>query len=216
MTDSPTTSPSFTTRDRRSGLRSDLAELLVLLEEPVLLRGHTVWDGLAVGLADGDRGRVLLESSGKALRRLTPGPAELLASSPYGMLRFPANVIEVDRAVAVVEVDYALAELEERRRFPRFPLQLPAKIGAGAMTVADLSTANVSACGMLVDDPALDLAPGTPIGLVLHVGHSELALDGVVSRREGPSVAVRFHHPTSAAERSLHIVLAREAARREV
>lgn len=207
----------FPARDRRSGLRTDLAELLVLLEEPVLLRGRTIWDGLTVGLADGDRGRVLLESSGTVLRTLTPGPAELLASSPYGMLRFPANVLEVDRAVAVVEVDYAFAEFEERRRSPRFALHLPTRVGqADGVPPETLVTTNVSASGMLVDHPAFDADPGSPNPVLLEVGLSELAIDGVVARRDGSAVAIRFTHATPAAERSLHIALAREASGRDV
>lgn len=216
MTDPTPPGAHFAARDRRSGLRTDLAELLVLLEEPVLLRGRTIWDGLTVGLADGDRGRVLLESSGSVLRTLTPGPAELLASSPYGMLRFPANVLEVDRAVAVVEVDYSLAEFEERRRGPRFALRLPTRIGQVDEPSEPLLTTNVSACGMLVDYPDFEGEPGSSSPVTLEVGLSELAIDGVVARRDGSVVAIRFTHATPAAERSLHIALAREAAGRDV
>lgn len=216
MTQTTTPSDTFTTRDRRTRARADIAELLVVLEHPVLLRGRAMWDGLVVGLADGDRGRVHLESTGShGLRNLGPGPAELLASSPFGMLRFPASIVEVDRAVAIVDVDCALAELEERRHCPRFPLRLTTKIGSGAVALDQLHTTNVSACGMLVETPESDLDPGSAVGLVLQIGHSELSIDGEIIRRDGSSYGVRFRHATPAAERSLHLALAREAARHE-
>jgi hypothetical protein len=188
-------------------------ELLDGLTGPLVVQGARVWDGLAAAAADPARRRLLLTPlrSG-ALDGVEPGPAEVAAGSPEGLVRMPAEIVEVDPHGVTAVVDPLLAEFEGRRRHWRLGLQLPVRgqpADGGPPWTA--TTLDVSAGGALIDRP---LPPDTAHRIVLSVGGTDLRIGAAIARPSPPgATALSFTALSDAAARALAVALLRASAR---
>ncbi len=192
-------------------LRTD--ELFSGLTAPVVVQGEHVCDGLAVAAADPQRRRILLTPQRPgAVDALVPGPAQIAAGSPEGLVRMPGEVVEADRDGVTLVVDPLLAEFEGRRAHWRLGLRLPVRgqpLAGGPPWTA--TTVDVSAGGALLDVP---LAPGSEHRVVLRVGGTELRIGAAVARREPDGeTALGFTGLSDAASRALALALLRSASR---
>jgi hypothetical protein len=188
-------------------------ELLASLTVPVIVQGARVWDGLAAATADPHRRRLLLTPlRNGALDGLVVGPAQLAAGSPEGLVRLPADIVDVDPHGVALVVDPLLAEFEGRRRHWRLGLALPVRgqpADGGAPWTA--TTTDVSAGGALLDR---QISVQGLHRVVLAVGATDLRVGAAVARSTPDGrTALAFSALSDAAARALALTLLRAAAR---
>ncbi len=200
MGDSTLPTSEFDRRDRRSGVRATVEDLVEDLRSAVLAQGGEVFDTLRIVHADAARRRVLAEAP-TSLASLRPGPATLYGVADRGLVRVPVLVLDVDNALATLHVDVARAELEERRSHERLGVGLALRgepIGRADPFTAQ--TLNVSAGGALVD---ATLQEGAAYRVVVALPGAELVLGAVVVRCDGEQSVLQFTGLTASTERAL-------------
>lgn len=190
-------------------------ELLGSLRDVVLVQGSAVHDGWRVTLADPVRCRLLVvPPEGISGRSLRVAPADIVATSPAGLVEMPATVLATEETVATLGADPAQATIEVRRAAFRHALELPIRgrpVGGG-LTWAGM-TRSVSSGGALVDID-VPLAHGSAQRVAISIDGTELELACHVDHRGGRDAILRFDDVRASTRRALGIALLRARTRR--